>query len=95
MLLLVELSLSGSIVTITGAPAAKLVVPEIIGLELVARLSMSMVIVGTEAAVVVLKFWLADAGVFPLPVFTPEAAPDATETLIAPLLFAVGVTTRV
>ena len=81
--------------TKTGAPAARLVVPDIIGLELVARLSMSMVMVGAEAAAVVLKSWVADAAVFSLPVLIPKAAPDATETLIAPLLFVVGVTTRV
>jgi hypothetical protein len=95
MLLLVELSLSGSMLTITGAPAARLVVPEIIGFELVARLSMLIAIVGTEAAEVVLKFWEAEAAVLPLHELTPEAAPDRTEILIAPLLLGVGVTSKV
>ena len=93
--MLVELLLSGSMIISTGAPTARLDWPVISGIGLLARLSISMVMVGAEAAAVVLKSCEAEAAVLTLPVFTPEATPDATEALIVPLLFTVGVTTRV
>ena len=78
-----------------GAPGDRLVVPVISGVESDARAEVSIVTVGAAAAGVVLKACVATASPLARPVVAPVAAPDATLTVISPLAFAVGVTTRV
>src|SRR3989338_2732010 len=95
MLLLVLVSLSGSMVMTMGAPADRLVVPLITGVVSLARLSTSMVTVGAAAAPVVLNGWVMESPTLLRPVAVAVATLLATLSAIFPLLLLGGETTRV